>query len=95
MTGLIHFKGCTAQLNTALTDLTTHCKKNANTSNGDGEFTPCPLLPPDSPAEAHEARRRVLSNIAQLQILLTEPAELLQELALKVSLVFLLAIFHH
>lgn len=95
MTGLIQFKGYTAQLNTALTDLTAHCKSNANTSNGDGEFTPSPLLHSDSSVEAQEARRHVLSNIAQLQILLTEPAELLQELALKVSLVFLLTPNHH
>ena len=94
MTGLIQFKGYTAQLNTALTDLTAHCKSNTNTSNGDGDSTPSPLLHSDSSVEAHEARRRVLSNIAQLQILLTEPAELLQELALKVSLVFLLTLYH-
>ena len=90
MAGLTQLKGYTAQLNTALTDLTAHCKKGANASNGDSEYTPCPLIHPDSSVEAHHARRRVLTNIAQLQILLAEPADLLQELALKVSLVFLL-----
>lgn len=70
----------------ALTVLTEHFS-TVDASSESGLSLPIPSLAvsDDAPAEVHRARRQVLTTIARLQFLLSEPADFVQRLATQVS----------
>lgn len=74
-----------SQLETYANDLAAAVKSlTGHVQNPGAGSTPHLAIPSDAPSEIHRARRNVLANAARLQILLAEPADLIQHLASQV-----------
>lgn len=74
-----------SQLETYANDLAAAVKSlTGHVQNAGAVSTPHLAIPSDAPSEVHRARRNVLANAARLQILLAEPADLIQHLASQV-----------
>ena len=81
MTGWAELEAHTAELNAAIETLISQSRNSDETRNASQ-----PLVPPESPAQVHRARRTIMANLAKLQTLFAEPADFLQELARQVGL---------
>ncbi len=88
MTSLAKLEAYTSELAAAVKSLAKYCQNvEAPSDFGNGKM-PQPLVVPEAPTEAHQARRSIMANVAKLQTLLVEPADFLQQLAVQVRLSF-------
>lgn len=72
------------ELAAAVKILTDYCRNAEVSVDFAAGNAPQPLVPPDAPSEAHKARRAIIANVAKLRILLSEPVDFLQQLAVQV-----------
>ncbi|THC93442.1 hypothetical protein EYZ11_007061 [Aspergillus tanneri] len=86
MTDFTRLKACLRDLTGAVKELTHHIPHNGDSVAGSRhDITPGILIPPEAPPEAHRARKSTLAAIHQLEVLLGEPTDFLQRLAIQVS----------
>ena len=88
MTSSAQLEACASELSTAVKILADYCRNAEAPVEFAAGNAPQPLVPPDAPSETHKARRSIMANVAKLQILLSEPADFLQQLAVQVCLSF-------
>ena len=86
MNSLAQLEAYTSELAAAVKSLANCCRNVEAPVDFAARNTPQPLLPTESPSEAHRARRSIMANLVKLQTLLDEPADFLQRLAGQVCL---------
>ena len=86
MTSLAKLEAYTSELAAAVKNLAKYCQNVDAPFDFRVEKLPQSLTGPEASTEAYQARRSIIANIAKLQILLIEPADFLQQLAVQVRL---------
>lgn len=88
MTSSVQLEAYADELAAAVRILTDYCRNAEVSVDLAAGNAPQSLVPPDAPSETHKARRSIMANVAKLRILLSEPADFLQQLAVQVCLSF-------
>ncbi len=86
--GLAQLEAYTNELAAAVKTLASYCRNFEAPVDFPAGNTPKPLVQPEAPSDAHQARRSIIANATKLQTLLDEPTDFLQQLAGHVRLSF-------
>jgi hypothetical protein len=85
MASFNHLEGLTGEIAAAAEVLSTYCGNVNAYPDPVPPTVPQSVVPTDAPSEAHQARRSIIANAANLQTLLSEPADFIQRLAIQVG----------
>lgn len=86
MTSLSQLEIYTSELSAAVKSLVNCCPDvDAPVDFLAGHTPPRPLIPPDAPSEAHQARQTIMATAGKLQSLLGTPSDFVHQLSRQVG----------